>query len=269
MSEPDYTSTYAKLERAEEHFELLQFEITQWHNACKHTFTIERGAYDTRVGLVIHMGGPDPKFLRWTLMVGDCINNARAALEHMVYAIGQYEAVKNPTGDHKWNQFVIVDVPTDFDGEAKRRLKCFTPAVLAAIEGIQPFNRPHPILPPLLGILRRFSNADKHRLLKLAASGVSTGNGVFVGTKGGGRKFFYVLPNEVEDNDIICFIESDQPDPNLNFQGIQVSLEVCLWHGLRDGETNPMYQRSPYSVLLPALLSEVKFVIQSVKAAVI
>ena len=42
----------------------------------------------------------------------------------------------------------------------------------AAIERYQPYNRPHPDLPPLLSVLRELSNRDKHKLLSLAFQGV-------------------------------------------------------------------------------------------------
>ncbi len=59
---PDYTSTYAKLKRAEEHFQLLDAEILAWLNLADDSFSIERGAYGTRIGLAIHMKGKRLKF---------------------------------------------------------------------------------------------------------------------------------------------------------------------------------------------------------------
>jgi hypothetical protein len=40
-------------------------------------------------------------------------------------------------------------------------------AVWAAMERMQPYNRPHQVLPPLLGILADLDNSDKHRLLNV------------------------------------------------------------------------------------------------------
>jgi hypothetical protein len=266
---PDFTSTFAKLERAEEHFQLLDAEITCWRDLAKDSITFERGAYNTRIGVAVHMEGPPGNFLRWTLMAGDCINNARSALDHLIFAIGEHEAVKYPASDHKRNQFVIADSPTDFDGEAKRRLKNIPVGVLSAIKAVQPFNRPHPVLPPLLRLLRKFSNADKHRLLELAQTGVMVTGGTFSGDTSKGSKTVYVLPHPVSNNDIVCVIESEQPDPNLKLHNFSVSLDVCIWHDLRDGETNPINGRTGYGTLLMAILAEVRYVIDTVRNSIV
>ena len=67
--------------------------------------------------------------------------------------------------------FPITDSAVKFN-EAAQRIRSLSAPVRKAIEDVQPFNRPHPKLPPLLAILRDFENIDKHRLLRLAYASI-------------------------------------------------------------------------------------------------
>jgi hypothetical protein len=262
----DLTSTYAKLGRAEDHYKIVDDEIRTWINSGDNTFTVERGAYDTRFGIVVHFHEPKPDFLRWTLMIADCVFNLRCALDHLVYAVGKLETRENPTSDVDKNYFVIADTEPEFWGESKKKLRGLSCTVVSAIERLQPYRRPHPIIPPALNILRRFSNADKHRLLQMAGAGIAMGNVTVIGDPARGRKFVYLIPEPVNDNDVICVIESTEADPDLALHDARIGMEIALWHGLREGETNPMRAHSGYSALIPLIISEVKFVIDQIKA---
>ena len=54
MLEPDYSSVEAKLNRANEHFAIVHSKVKAWVDGGTNTFTIERGSYDTRVGLAVN-----------------------------------------------------------------------------------------------------------------------------------------------------------------------------------------------------------------------
>ncbi len=268
-SELDLTSVYAKLGRAKEHFETVDSKIDAWTKSGEDTFTVERGAYNTRIGLAIHFHAPHPDFLGWTLIIADCIHNLRCALDHLVYVVGKFETRENPTTDVEKNYFVIADTEPEFRGESKGKLRGLNCHIIRAIERVQPYNRRHPIIPPLLTILRRFNNADKHRLLQMAGAGIGVSKILCVGDSERGRKLVRINPEPVQDNDIVCVIESTEPDPQFALNEAIAGVEVALWHGLRDGETNPLAAHTGYSVLMPLIIKEVEFVIEQVVAALV
>jgi len=146
-NEMDLTSVYAKLRRAKEHFETVDREITAWTNAGDDTFTIERSAYETRIGLIVHFHEPKPDFLRWTLIIADCVYNLRCSLDHLVYVAGKFETREMPTTDVDRNYFVIANTEPEFWGESKGKLKGLSSTLIHAIERLQPYNRSHPVIP--------------------------------------------------------------------------------------------------------------------------
>ncbi len=234
-----------------------------------HTYSVESSAYDTRVGLVIHFQGATPDFVRWSLIIADCVSNLRSSLDHLIYAVAQHYMRNQLSSDIEHLAFIITDSPEKFrDRNNRKRLRGLSDRVISAIEHLQPFKRAHPTLPPLLKILREFSNADKHRLLQLAAAGVSDVRGVIRGTEDKGNKTVRIKPDPIEDNDIICVIESSEPDPQLAFIEIGVAIEVSLWHGLRDGDVNPLHTRTGYKTLIPMLIEEVRFAINQVRSSI-
>lgn len=107
---------------------------------------------------------------RWSLMAGDCVHNLRSALDSLVYAIAIYQSGQNPPPDEDNLQFPIVSDPAKFPKQKTRRIKFLSQAVQNEIEKLQPYNRPHPGLPPLLELLSDLNNQDKHRTLNVVAA---------------------------------------------------------------------------------------------------
>ncbi len=96
--ELDLTSVYAKLDRAEEHFKAVDAEIAKWANSSHHEPFFERGGYGTRLGIAVTHVGPPPDLIRWSIILGDCINNLRSALDHLINAFTKVNAIYTPTG---------------------------------------------------------------------------------------------------------------------------------------------------------------------------
>ncbi|HEX5235467.1 MAG TPA: hypothetical protein VFW25_09065 [Silvibacterium sp.] len=261
----DFTSVYAKLDRAEEHLNAVYAEIAQWHNSCRYESFPERGSQMTRVGVALLRIGPDPYTTRWAVMIGDCLSNIRAALDHIIYSFAKFHAANNPSPDIENLAFVIADSPEEFKKAARGRLKGFTQGFIDLVESFQPYRRKHPVLPPLLALIRDLSNADKHRLLQVAGAGVAQLNVTYVGTHGIGAKIGMINPEPIEKNTIVCVVESTEPDPNLAVHAVDISVQVALWHGQREGSTNPLEGRTEVVALLKLLIGEVKAFIDAVK----
>jgi len=227
----DLTSVYAKLDRAEEHFKAAQAEISAWENSGRYEPFFERGAYGTRIGLAILRIGPPPDLTRWSVIIGDCINNLRSSLDHLIYAFAKYQAAGDPAAKIENLAFVIVDLPVTFEKDKGSRLKGFSDSFIALVASMQPYVRKHP--------------ADKNL----------------------GTKVSFINPGPIQHNDIICVVESSEPDPNLTFHSLSVAIKVCIWHKLHEGSTNPLEQRTAYDVLLAMLIGEIRYVIDTFKGA--
>jgi hypothetical protein len=261
----DLTSVYAKLDRAEEHFKTVDSEIAQWLKSGRYEPFFERGTRGTRIGIAVVRTGPPPDLVRWSIIIGDCINNLRASLDHLAHAFMKVHTAYIPTGEKERVTFVIIDDPTEFAKARRGNLKGFTDRFIHVLEQLQPFNRKHPVVPPLLSIIRDLSNADKHRLLQVAGAGVVDLSGIIIGDDSKGTKVSLINPEPIQHNDVICVFESAEPDPNLAIDSLSVRIEISIWHKLRDGSTNPLEGRSSYNALLLNLIEEVKFVIGAFK----
>lgn len=113
----------------------------------------------------------------WPLLAGEAIQNLRAALDHMVYAV---------SGEKSGTQFPIFTDPAEFKEKAPGMLRGVPGPVRATIENAQPY-RSYPPDPAqtMLEQLRVLSNRDKHRTLATIVSaveheGVATPEGVSI-----------------------------------------------------------------------------------------
>jgi hypothetical protein len=263
----DLTGVYAKLDRAEEHFKILDAEIVVWLNSGRYEPFFERGTEQTRIAMSMLRVGPPPDSVRWAVIIGDCVNNLRSALDHLINAFAKVPYIYKPASDKDRLTFIIIDDPAKFAKALKDSFSGLCPLYAKILTDLQPFNRTHPALPPLLSIIRDLSNADKHHLLQVAGAGVAGIEGEFIHSMSSGKKTFLVNPDPIQHNDVICVVESSEPDPNLRFDKLSGSVEISIWHKLRDGSTDPLQQRTSYSSLLPMLIAEVKYVITMFKGA--
>jgi hypothetical protein len=274
MDEPDYSSVDAKLGRAVTHYQIIYNEIEKWTNSCKMRASLHDNADHTHHEIRWHHDGPTPNFLDWTLILADCINNLRSSLDHLIYAVAKFKTLKGPPADIERLAFIITDTLEEWRENqsrigvnVKRGTSILGPRVVDAIHGLQPSIRKHPTLPPLLGILRKFSNADKHRLLQVANSAVIEWDLSFWGQEGGTK--LLVNPQPIKNGDVVCVIETFEPDPDFAIQRGKIVTMVALWHGLRDGDTDPLNDRMGVTILIPFLINEVKYAIDVVKHAAI
>lgn len=257
----DLSSVNAKLRRANSHFEMLRDELIRWRDGNPYSGTVESNTDSTRYSFHIHIKGT-PDFEWWSLIVGDCVHNLRAALEHLVYAIAIHESGQNPPPKEDRLAFPIADDPGDFK-EVSRRIATLSDTVQTAIERIQPYNRTHPTLPPPLAILRDFEKTDKHKLLSLAFARQSKASFTV------NSKVPYEFSGsfgEIQDGKELMALTFEQPQPEIKFNGVNFEVAVCLWHKQRDPGTS--HNSSEAVGLLTVIVDEVRFVIGKVTAAV-
>jgi len=168
MLGPEFASCWLKIGRAEKHTATLKDEIGKWSDSKACAMSRKCESEGRRYSMVLHIAIP-PDSDRWSLIAAECVQNLRSALDHFIYAVAIHQTGMNPPVDAKLLQFPICDTPDSFSSHSQlRRIGSLSPSMQAGIEGVQPYNRPHHQIPPLLGILRDLNDFDKHRLLKVA-----------------------------------------------------------------------------------------------------
>lgn len=263
-------SVNAKLQRAEQHTQALQDEIVPWLKMDTYAISPQINADSTRYSLIAHLVGKEPPLQRWTLMAGDSLHNMRCALDHLVYAIAVHESGTTPPPDENRLMFPITDTAAKFNESAQRTIRNVSVSVRDAIEAVQPYNRPHPKLPPPLAILRDLENIDKHRLLRLAYAAISQGNVHLNGIQSPHVQQVQFVPygGEIKDSTEVFAIAFDAPNPNMKFETVELDMAISLWHGKRHPSDPPWHDRNEVHVLLTLLATEVRTVINTVVAAV-
>lgn len=99
--------------------------------------------------------------LSFAALLGDVIQNLRAALEYSAWAAAAQEARESAP---RQISFPILDRRADYETWVSRRSSVFSEAAFRVFEWAQPFQADKDQLHPLR-ILRTLSNTDKHRLL--------------------------------------------------------------------------------------------------------
>ena len=174
MGIANLASPWAKFRRANEHLDLIESELLALNQ--QNTKAVPVTFRHDGPWLVIYVG-PSPILpVRLALIAGDCLNNLRATLDHLVWQL----VLREDHEPQQTNCFPICETAQQF------RNKCETPAqrgnphhplhgipidgdAWAIVEKAQPFNRPQP-QGDALTWLANLSNIDKHRTLLVQMS---------------------------------------------------------------------------------------------------
>jgi len=174
MLGPEFASCWLKLGRAQEHADTFYRELKTWVDSDPYVIGKKVNADGSRHSNFIENIKVNPSLDRWACIIGDCIHNLRSALDHFIYAVAIRESGQDPPPSERTLQFPIADSPEKYGGQLWH-IKPLSLSVRAGIERLQPYNRRHPSLPPLLGLLRDLDDLDKHRLLNVVTSQVGEG----------------------------------------------------------------------------------------------
>lgn len=179
----DLNDAFDKLRWARQHFEALQREIKPFEESDKHHITVEVNADAGEYVFYVH-DLEDPKS-DWGLLVGDCLHNARTALDYLIVQLYALVTGVEPLLVPRL-VFPIATDPASFDPKSgktspsvveMRKHLAFS-GYLARIEELQPYNVGNasiwgakggaPLQHGLPHALRRLSaldNIDKHRVV--------------------------------------------------------------------------------------------------------
>jgi hypothetical protein len=264
----ELSSVTAKLNWAEEHLKVVENEIATWMDRDLYGTSQQVNADCTRYSLILNLKGDSPPLERWSLISGDIVHNLRCALDHLIYAIAIQESGKNPPPSAGGLQFPLCDSDAAFEAALEKGiLGKISNTVIAAIKRLQPYNRPHPLIPPLLSILRKFDNTDKHRLIRLAFGAFVQGHSRLGGPilPPDNLPEFVVNFGEIKDGAEIVAATFKRSAPDMYFHGYEITLQFSIHHGPRAKSSPEYLHRTPVKALLPDLLGEVREVVTEVR----
>lgn len=158
---PPITVDSAKLTRAVDLFVEYQDAAGKWVT----TQGVE--AVSPRSGSLALTFPPAPAAL--SVLIGDCLQNLRSALDHEIYR--QSHQLKGP----RWPgleqvQFPIHTDDNTFSSVRKNVLAGLRPEVISVVEALQPFATPLDPAAQTLLLLNLAARIDRHRLLHVAAA---------------------------------------------------------------------------------------------------
>ena len=133
---------WQKLGRSREHFDALWTDIEKFWEANDYRITFDVDVEEAKYTFnVRNLKPPKPE---WGLLVGDCVHNARAALDYLMVRLAAIASGKPPE-DISGVQFPVADRPEKVAsalGELRKDLGLS--GYLTRIEELQPYNNGNP-----------------------------------------------------------------------------------------------------------------------------
>jgi len=232
----DLAGAHAKIQRSREHLNALYRSIKRWDDAKTYAYSLEPDPED-RARWLVRLSMPDPPDVtRWALIFGDLLSCCRAALDHTVYALAVAHNRTDPPPDADRLQYPICDTkPAFWSAREQRRIAALSPAMRAEIYRSQPCVGEHGTREPALNLLRTLNNADKHKLLHIAALVPQRYEGDFdPPIRGECRGILSQGPTE--DGAVVLTLEFSEPQDR-----VQMGLMLTLFIGLEYRRTEQRY----------------------------
>lgn len=163
-----FRSAHGKLDRASEHLVAVVDELTNYGNRSPYSTALDQNTDGTQYWITVHIR-EEPDFLRWGMIIGDCLQNLHSCLDHAIYGLAfsrSYPKLPARGGE------LYFPICSDADQFAKSlgrlgQLRHEKDAV-AKIGSLQPYNRQNPPYLPALTLLRNLDRRNKHREVVLA-----------------------------------------------------------------------------------------------------
>lgn len=151
----------SRLEHVSKRGQELADSIAAWRGVDPVGFTV--AIAEDRLSWEARWQVSDPPVRQWALILGDAVHHLRAMLDNLVHHIAEQEGAT--ARQLSTVQFPIAVEPANWSDQ-KGRIAMLPERVRAAIESVQPFQRPEAeSSSDSLAILGRLSNADKHRMI--------------------------------------------------------------------------------------------------------
>lgn len=159
----------SKIDRAKNHFQNLHATISTLFAPENDTTTAGHKYEADRQELIVTLQKAIPLDPTLPLIVGDCIHNARSALDYLVFQLAILN--KAPIISATKTSFPVYLTPKEFKNAVRNKVAPFISAsALAEIEKLQPYATGNARESDILWVLSQLDIIDKHRLLIVAVS---------------------------------------------------------------------------------------------------
>jgi hypothetical protein len=157
---PSLDGCLAKLERAEWHIGMVKASVIK--STPLMNLQVEQTLGSNHALTVSLVATEVPELpRRWSLDIGDAVQNARAALDYLAYEL---VALESGGAYYERTQFPIAWEPDEHSSRDRETIDRLG-RHWEVIREYQPYGRPADVFSAALGILHDHSNQDKHRLL--------------------------------------------------------------------------------------------------------
>lgn len=158
-------SARAKIDRAKEILQQLETEIQSAESSKAHGISLDHESATDE--LVLTARTPYRLFVRYAILAGEVIHQARSALDHAVWELLP-SPILGKTGFPVFRVESQADATAQgirryFNQDGVRMIDGINPAAATIIRGLQPFGSDYQTNP--LFILNELWNRDKHRML--------------------------------------------------------------------------------------------------------
>lgn len=205
----------------------MKYRRAQYHYRCLHREYMRLQGRNLRLGPQRHeiRAGEgtmiEPRIqpnARWGVLIGDCIQNLRAAMDHAAFQL-----VSEPTRSSEADNitFPIFDNAKKFEAWKKKQawIGAIDPQAVSIIDSLQPGGTlaPHE---HILWKLYRLSNIDKHRTVHVAALGIG---------QLASSHPFVIQEEDRETGTVVIASTLDAANPNIH---LQMTIEVIFAEGV-------------------------------------
>ena len=159
--------TKSKLRRAKVHINALDRSIKRFIE--KHPYDVQWKHYDDMEILAVRVEAPKEPPINWGLIFGDAVTNLRASLDHIAWQLSKHSGIQFPTDAKERGRaernisFPILD---DQNNRFFKNATMYMPdEAKQIIKELQPYDEnSESLVPPLLSMLNKLANHDKHRV---------------------------------------------------------------------------------------------------------
>ena len=217
----------AKLGRAKHHLDVLDNEIRVWQSGDPYPIAHEYDA-DQRRHLFIANRVQAMPARDWSLIVGDCIHNARAALDYLAWQLAGADPADTAT------QFPIFNDPILFKKRGLVMIRRLSPRAQTLVKWLQPHRGSDPVR-RRLWLLQQLDILDKHKLLVVVYGHTYMARLRFrLAPLQTADKWIYTGPF-LDDRTVLAVVSFDPPDA----ADAQVPVKAKLPLGVAFGEGFP------------------------------
>jgi hypothetical protein len=202
-----------KLDRAKDHLRSLVDSMQGWVERGGTTNTVERDEQTGHQVMRIRFGTPPP-IDAWSVLIGDCVQNLRNALDHLALELATAHArvsgVALSEQTIKDSEFPVFGERPPQPKELTKKIGGIDPGARAIIESLQPHQQSD-YKQQLIWQLHRLANIDKHQDVHIAV----VGRGTVVLGEGSNYKLTYTYskPGPLEDGSELIRYLAEPADP--------------------------------------------------------